>query len=376
MRPRDHAAMAACADAEARGDLDEAIHHYESIPQFDEALHGYRLRQLAALGSQAPGWMWSRWMTLQVRRPLWSDAPRGTDPDPDLARTAEIAYPNGVPTERMDGMSMPVFLATLLERDWVHRQLVVYESGRLDRFVRERAGGLLLARADHPLEWASAPMGGYRLDGDDNGVLQVTDLATGVQREILDLGLAFQHWPGRHFLGRLVPTVSGPGAMFEWRPLPVDAETAALVAASPGTWTSIVAARARSGDLPDMFSLMDDDTELVADLPDRPWLGFLEPEDIDELPQADGIIDYDDVAMVVLDRLLHAAARAGHALHPARAAIWSLALNPDLEPLIRAAFRGAEHRAGWLAFAELVPEPARQRCLRYADAAAPGLRAV
>lgn len=364
------AAMRATADAEARGEVEEALRLYSQIDFFEGNSHGALLAQLAELGDDAPGWVWSRWATLQCLRPLWSDNPRANGPDPTLVRAVEVAYPHGVDTDRMDGMSMGTFVALLRQRDWVMRQLVVYEEGGLRDFVRHRAGERLLARADQVEAWPHSPMGGFRLESDLGGSLQLTDLATGDRIDVLDLGLAFQHWPGQHFLGRLVPTVAAPGLMFEWRPLPVDAVTADLVARAPEDWVDIVARRARTEDLPRMFSLLDDDCDLVTDLPAYPWMALLEPSDVGQLPQVEGVISQDDVALFVLARLLRSAGTVGPQIAVARHVIWSVLLQPGLDEAVREELTEPEHARAWRILAGVVPEPARGRCRRYAELAA------
>lgn len=364
----DRAALVAVADAEARGDIEEAAALASSVLLLAGSLHADRLRQLAWLGDEAPGWMWSRWMTLQVRRPVWSDAPERSLGTPEFGRTIEVAYPDGVPVDRMNGWPPEIFVPTMFERDWVLRQLTVYDSGALADFVAHRAGERLLRRADAPAEWAVAPMGGYRLDARWNGTLRVMDLATGERHDVLDLGAAYGQPLGQHVLGRLVPTSTGPGTMFEWRPLPVDVRTAQRVADAPDAWTDVVGEHAREGLLPDMFSLMDDDTEFLADLPLHTWLAGVDSADIEGLPQSeDGEIAWTDVAAVALERVLCASPRVVTMLTDIRPALWALVLRPDLEPHIRTHLSGPAFDPGWRALASLLPEPARTVCLRYAE---------
>lgn len=142
---RDGNALRASADAELRGDAAEAFRLYSTIDRFDDSHHRHRLRLLAELGTDAPAWLMSRWLTIQARRPLWTGAPKDSDP-PALARAVEIAYPYGVATERMRGMSTPVFASCLTEFDWAMRQLVVYDDGRLDE-------GTAVAVARCPQQW-------------------------------------------------------------------------------------------------------------------------------------------------------------------------------------------------------------------------------
>lgn len=364
LTPTHRANMRAAADAELRGDAAAALDHYEAIPMFIGSVHHGRLRQLAELSDEAPGWLLSRWLTVQARRPLWSGA-RSDGPDPALSTTLRVAYPHGVEAARMEDFSPETFLATLCERDWVLRQLVVFERGGLRGLVDGLASRELLARADHAEAWPDATMGGYRFDSDDHGELQLTDLADGARVDVLDLGLAAEHWPGTHFLGRLVPTSAGPGRMFEWRPLPVDEGTARLVAERPDAWLSTVAARARDETLPCMFSYQED-SSMTSDLPVRSWLGLLDPEEVAELPMTDGLIDFEDVALFVLGKVLRLLRSDAPELIVVRHFAEALLLEPGLSTRIRERFGRPRFAPAWAVLAGIVREPARSRCLRLA----------
>ena len=356
--------MRAAADAELKGDPVTALRHYESIACFAGSLHHRRLRLLAELGDEAPGWLWARWLTVQARRPLWTGS-ESTGPNPALETALKVAYPHGIDLSRGDGLSPDVFLASMYQRDWVTRQLTVYEYGGLRHLVEDLAGPRLLEHADHPAAWVSAPMGGYRLDSesDSGGLLVLTDLADGQPVEILDLGLAAEHEPGTHFLGRLVPTTTQPGRMFEWRPLQVDPTTARRVAAHPATWLEIIAEQAATGALPMMFSYQDDDTSMAFDGLDRSWLGLLETEDIDRLPTTDGLIDYEDVALAVLPKVLRVAEHCPEHLGAVRHYAEALLLEPGVHEQAREHFGGFRHVLAWSTLADVLREPARSRCL-------------
>jgi hypothetical protein len=355
--------MSAAADAELQGDPVSALRHYESIDLFVGSLHHRRLRLLAELGDDAPGWLWSRWLTVQARRPLWTGGDAAA-PNPALETALKAAYPHGIDPARMGDFSPDVFLPSLYERDWVTRQLVVYEYGGLRHLVEELAGPRLLERADHPAAWVGAPMGGYRLesDSDAGGLLELTDLADGHRVEILDLGLAAEHEPGTCFLGRLVPTSTPPGRMLEWRPLPVDAGTARKVAAQPATWLEVVAEQAAAGVLPMMFSYQDD-TSMAFDCADRSWLGLLDTEDIELLPTTDGLIDFEDVALAVLPKVLRIAENVPEHLGIVRHFAEALLLEPGLVEGARERFGGFRHAVAWSVLSGVLRDPARSRCL-------------
>ena len=138
-------------------------------------------------------------------------------------------------------------------------------------------------------------MGGYRLESDAGGSVQVTDLGTGVVLDLVDLGLAFEHWPGQHVLARArrgdtarpdVRVATTAGGRGHGRP----------GGEAPARWVETVGARARSLERPRGFSLMDE-TDILSDLPVRAFFGLLEA---DQIPwygeQEDGLFADDDIA--------------------------------------------------------------------------------
>lgn len=52
---------------------------------------------------------------------------------------------------------------TLVDHDWVYRQVYTYELGGLSRFVRSQATPERVALADRIHDWARAPMCALRL---------------------------------------------------------------------------------------------------------------------------------------------------------------------------------------------------------------------
>src|SRR5262249_47294795 len=158
LKSEQREAMRAAADAELRGDPAEALRHYQAFPAFPGSLHHGRLTQLVELGDETPGWLWSRWLTVQPRRPMWTGSRAGHVPNPALVTTIQTAYPHGVPEGLQEDMSPEFFVISLQERDWLLRQLVVYENGGLRELVEKLAAPELVDRADHVREWVDAPM--------------------------------------------------------------------------------------------------------------------------------------------------------------------------------------------------------------------------
>jgi hypothetical protein len=266
MTPKYDAAVRDAADAELRGDAATALARHRSVPMFARSAHGDRLHQLAELGDDVPGWLVSRWLTVQVQRPLWTGADVHA-PNRAARIAVPLLYPHGIPFREIGCEFVEQVLPFIVARDWVVRQLAVFELGGLRRLADLHAAPELVARAGSIDDWCRAPMGGYRLEATtDDGVLRVADVATGEAHELVDRGLAEQVPAGACVLGRVVPTTERPGRMFEWRPLPVNERTARAVARNPQRWLMILAAGARARRLPPAVSHVSE-TSMTADLP-------------------------------------------------------------------------------------------------------------
>jgi len=151
----------------------------------------------------------------------------------------------------------------------VVRQADLYELGALRDLVGHHASEELLARADDMGEWVRAPMRGLRLETSGPRrpePVVVTDLRTQELIEVLDLGVGEQLHAGQHLLGRLVPTKTEPGVMFDWRPLEVGEPTARAVARAPSLWLQTLHRHVVDGRLELAFSHQSE-TLLTADLP-------------------------------------------------------------------------------------------------------------
>ena len=51
-----------------------------------------------------------------------------------------------------------------MDRDWIFRQVALYDLGALDHFLHHQATPDLVAGADSIHEWLRTPMGGFQLD--------------------------------------------------------------------------------------------------------------------------------------------------------------------------------------------------------------------
>jgi hypothetical protein len=131
-------------------------------------------------------------------------------------------------------------MAKVQDHDWVYRQLALYEYGGVSTFLRRAATPDLVAGADHIQDWARARMRVFRFEERTERTLTWTDLTSGEQVDVPNLGAAAMLVPGECALGRLVPVVDG--LMFEGVPLRVPDALAAAAAPDPSRWLEVLRA--------------------------------------------------------------------------------------------------------------------------------------
>ena len=238
--------------AEAAGDAEGALVHLEAIRPFLDNPHRVMLRQLVELGDAVPTWGYARWIVEQATHWITAD----TVARMRLARdgTIRAAHAVDVDPRRPYGMRVEEFCGLMLGKDWIFRQLAVFEYDGLSDFLKADAGPELVARAGPVREWVDCPMGGFRFEGEGDGRSRITDLGSGAEIDVLDLGCAGQLEPGDCAIGRVVPIDTEPGLMFESAPLPVDAALAARVAADPDRWLKELTDAYEAGRLPPLYS--------------------------------------------------------------------------------------------------------------------------
>ena len=332
-------AMFAVIDAEARGDATGAL---EIIGRTVDELDGEqfwhpqrveRLEQIALLGALLPRWAHSRWIV--------SQAMQGTHPRNKLRMAKAIKVALQVRGGHDPGLDREDDRIQILDRDWVYRQVFLYEVGGLDAFLRHNAAGDLIAGADRIWEWVRAPMRGLRLLGRDAHELVWEDPSTGEQLSTINLGAAVFVDDGDCVIGRVVPTTSS--LMFETAPLPVPEEIAYAVADEPERWIDVLRdACARPGSGPEKLWTLRGlrDYGLLTDIPyavvnlakDAGLHAFHNPDDGD------------------LDELF-----THPADYPACLAAWLV--QPGTIKALGAGLP-AEGVTALRAFADLVPEPA------------------
>lgn len=192
-----------------------------------------RLSQVAMLGSALPAWGVSRWIAAQAHDTF------GEPGDRRRKRCEELALEVRGGLEGLSTHGEEDARCTLMDHDWVYRQLFLYELGGLSDFVRRAATPDLLVGADHIHDWAKAPMTALRLVERRAGTIVWECVETGDHAALPNLGGAATVIPGEHVIGRLVPIEDG--VMLEGTPLVVPEHAARQVADDPASWFDAVA---------------------------------------------------------------------------------------------------------------------------------------
>ena len=356
--------MLAIDEAERRGDALAALDLMEEHLGFDDGSLFWkhermeRLLQVVIFGPALPRWAISRWIVEQARQHLHPQI------DVRRRRATQLAMELRV-TARLPQFEHAAAMARVLDRDWVYRQLTLYEYGGLDLFLRCGASPDLVSAADGIRGWPQAPMRCLRFEGSRPDKLTWRDLGSGELVRVLNLGAAVLLGRGQCALGRLVPVESG--LMFDGPPLRVSDEAAALAAEDPAGWLEAVRHDAGS----EIFqpSLVRGNM-LLTDVSDTVVKVVLEPY----LSRAAAEVTIEDVADAVL-RLAREALSAQPRQLDALAA-WPCLAAELVAPCVMVALgeRAQQHDAPALeALADLLPEPAAEVCrelLRGLDAAA------
>jgi len=231
--------------AEARGDAASALELMGRRPLGPDGKPFWRpwrirhLAQLVAMEELLPRWVTSRWILAQAMQTLQESSRKRA------LRSLEIAIEVRGGEQTLRGVDSVDARAKVVDRDWVYRQVYLYELGGLNDFLRSVASPDLVAGADRIQDWARAAMGGYRLLGHRPDAVTWGCLATGVRLVAPNIGSAVLVVPGECVIGRLVPV--DRGSMFETAPLLVPEHVAEQVAHEPTTWLGVVTAAQQDG---------------------------------------------------------------------------------------------------------------------------------
>lgn len=347
--------MQAVDEAEARGDAAGALEIVETHPTGSDGRFFWnphrvaRLAQVVQLGGLLPAWATSRWI-LEQSLIQFDPALRGASQE---AMRIAIELRGG-PGE-LAGVDAVDAWTKVMDHDWVHRQLLIYEYGGLQRFLSAWATPDLVAGADRIHEWVTAPIRALRLESREPALLTWTDLATGEVLETPNLGAAVLEGPGDFALARVVPTECGP--MLDGVPLGVVEKTADQVAAAPGAWLD--ALRSVAG-TEDYFVDLVHGNFLVTDV----------PSNISQLALCDFLpspiprdLDGSGVAEAVIALARHTATSDG--TEPGPLDLWPCVaaelLAPDVLPHLPHRLGPADH--AWLeVLGGTLPDPAGRAC--------------
>lgn len=334
--------------AEATGDVDEAIRHFRTSPLAASAPHMRYLQEVRDLGDDAPGWVWSRWILQQAHRWLFlNQDERLRDAGMIALATTYADIDQLLPRGREPG----TFVVEVMAMDWLCRQLALYEFGGLADYVDAMVKPPLLKRADQIMAWSTAPMNGFRVEGVAGGAATLTDLADGARRQVLNIGWLAES-TGMCVVGRLVPTRSEPGWIFDSRPREVSDEVAEAVSRGAGkkpvVWAQALGDAVLTGELDWPLDTLACLHPLSSDLLPYTWSA-----PADELAEA---------AYDVCVSSLEAAAFGEESAAKAAPYVGAVLVNRRVFDAARDRLIGAEHRAGWEALARNTHEPVRGRC--------------
>lgn len=343
-----------CA-AELRGDWATAFERHRSVPMFAESHHGAMLGLLAGLGEDAPQWLVTRFLTVLAHRLEMHGQPRRSGRV--LQQVVPKIYPHGIPFDAIGCPYAEQVPSTIFARDWVVRQVDVYDLGGLSDLVSTAGSRGAVGMGSYVADWSVAAMGGYRIEGADGEVMSVADALTGEEVELLDLGFTAHHEIGTHVLGRIVPTRpasgSGPGLLFDWQPLPVDQRIAREVAGRPERWLDVIAARAATGALPAAFAHLPE-ASMSSDLPQHAWASLLGHPIGMDLPRPP--------STMIAEALKVALTLRPPELGSRRHLVGELLVDELLDDRLLARFATPGYLSSWRALAAVVPEVARKRC--------------
>lgn len=256
-------------DAELRGDALGALRLMEEHwgdGKFWAPWRVRRLLQLAVFRSDLPGWATSRWILAQALQHL--DRHQGPVSRTRRRRALEVAVELRGGPQAFAGMDARDVQCRVMDHDWVHRQLYLYELGGLTHFLDRAAPADLLAGADRIREWAASPLGGYRLVRRGPAAITWEDLATGQEIATVNIGSAALVMPGECVLARAVPIEDG--RILEGAPLLVPEEVATAVAHDPSGWVDVLRA-APPGTTDPELSACGDLHGVLTDMPVHIW---------------------------------------------------------------------------------------------------------
>jgi hypothetical protein len=332
---------------------------------FRRSRHRTLLEQLVGASGELTPWIWARWIVYQTFRAEDTDT-QTHDRLSEAMRDAGDAFHDDLVQRAYETGGDPIKVAArVLGESWAYHQLAAYEYGALSSFLDEHASGDLVENSDLARSWVDAEMGGYRVEGRGGPcALTLRCLDTDEAIDVLDLGAASLAGAEGCVIGRLVPSGTSPRLMFDIAPLGVDEATARGVAeARDDGWADVVMTAIDSGRLHG-GDLLREDYELMTDVLSLGLLEFgTKPTDLPRVMQQ--LYDGRDEVGRAAFRILRSAS-AGELADTAAPYVAAAVLNVHAWAEARRAILAPGQSDTWSRWAELTPEPARARLLRFA----------
>jgi len=363
--------MGLALDAEARGDAGAALELHLAGLVVDGSLTPHRLLEVARLGDEAPGWMYSRWAVDQAGRwMLANDDPRCDDV---VRRILACLHFDAIEPLLHDEVAFREYGTVVAASDWAYRQVAAYECGGLRDFLDVRAEQGLLDRLDEIDEWERAAVTAYELVSASDDVLHARRMTDGFELELLNIGAATDVGTPSTVVGRVVPISVWPFSMFESRPLHVDRQTAEAVAVRMAGdddlgWLWELSNAYYDGRFPAGSTLGQSTLWSTDIVPLRSYEDERSaPDEAGRMKELKAAGLSEDVAngvcvcevgLIVASVSDDVSAVAPH--------VTAVLMDPEVHEALKVHATAQDRAEGWRALAKATPSPVRERCLELA----------
>jgi len=369
----DRASYSAGIEAASRGDAAAALHHELEGLVVLESPYRHKLRELVALGDDAPAWVYSRWCAdTAYRWMMFEEDPRIEKVVRYLLATTHLDHLGSIVD---DPVRLKEYGTLIGACDWLCSDIALFEYAGLADFLDVRVQSGMLDRTDRVRDWAEAPMGVYAYRDVSGRALVLHDLAHDTEVEVLNLGALTDRYPEDLLLGRVVPISAAPGRMFASRPLALDDVTGRdaaeqIRAGRPLGWMDALITAREDGRLDRGFSCHDH-TLFTTDLPIAAWAPGDDAGELEEAPAIRDLIDRGYSAEVanalgVLEVGLIAADVSPGSLVAAAPYVAAALVTPGAFAAALMECTRAEVADGWQALAEATPDHVSNQCLELA----------
>ena len=360
--------------AERAGDAETALEYHQGVPMFRRSAHKVVLTQLADLADEMTPWLWARWAAYQCTRVEDLGSRCRESSRVALDYVVQMFHTDALERAWEAGDDPVRVVARIQGEDWAYHQICTFELHGLETFLDTMATGRLAEGCALARAWVEALMSGYRVESTSPGGLVVRDLAEDRSVEVLDLGASLLADEGGWLLGRLVPSGTTPGLMFDTRPLPVDEQTAAAAATGDrrGSWITALELAFHEGRL-DKAILQSEDRELQCDVHDLELLERATPPAALASTRQQLAEGRDEIGRAAY-RILRGVAEGSFGPEADAPFVAAAVLNPHGFAEAQRRLAAPGNPDAWERWARLVPAPAHGRLMRLAalsaDAAA------